>query len=280
MIYKIENKKLTVSIDTKGAQMVSAFHNRKERLWQNSDGSWADHAPVLFPICGRCAVLINGVDYNMPFHGFVLNSEFSVIKKTEKSISLQIQSNENTKKIYPYDFSFIVIYKVKFNKVVINYIVKNLSNEEMYFSCGAHDSFVVDNALEDYSISFNKKENLLAYFDDEGVLTDKTKQFSDNKKIDILGSGLANDGSLIFKNIKSNKITLLNENKKIVKISFNKLHHLVLWRTKNNDMICIEPWGNLPDSLSDKSVEFRNKDGVIKIKGKKEEKIKRSIRYY
>ena len=41
-------------------------------------------------------------------HGFARDSEFEFLSKTENSISFILKSNDETLKVYPYDFEFIV----------------------------------------------------------------------------------------------------------------------------------------------------------------------------
>ena len=87
MIYAISNDELTVSISDMGAEVVSVIHKGRQRVWQNDNGTWFGHSPVLFPVCGNNAVVIDGKDYNMPFHGFARKSVFSVVKNMSDSIT-------------------------------------------------------------------------------------------------------------------------------------------------------------------------------------------------
>ena len=110
MLYIIGNKCLSVAVDSFGAELNSVKKDGKELLWQNYDGSWDGHAPVLFPFCGHCAVKIDGKDYNAPAHGIVRQREFSRVFQTGTELVLTFTSSAETKKIYPYDFSFSVRY--------------------------------------------------------------------------------------------------------------------------------------------------------------------------
>lgn len=281
MNYIIENKNLKVTVNSFGAQICSVIYKGKEKSWQNQDGSWEDHAPVLFPVCGSCATIIDGVKYPLGFHGFAKDCEFEVLKIKKNYIELSTSSNEETKKVYPFDFTFKLIYSLSCDKINVKIIVYNNSQKDLYFSYGAHDSFVVDSALENYSLLFNKDENLIAELDDNGLLNGKTKTFPDKRKICIEGSGLKDDGSLIFKNLKSNKVWLIdNMGKKLVEVGFKGFHNFVFWRTKNNDMICIEPWLNLPDSINQDDVEFKDKNGVKTVAPNECCVVKRYIKYF
>jgi hypothetical protein len=60
MNYIIKNDKLTVTIASFGAEIISVVKDGKERSWQNPTGEWDGHAPLLFPVCGRCGITLDG----------------------------------------------------------------------------------------------------------------------------------------------------------------------------------------------------------------------------
>ena len=59
MIYEFGNGTLKCKVSDLGAELVSVVHNGKERLWQNENGGWSGHAPILFPHCGKCTVNVD-----------------------------------------------------------------------------------------------------------------------------------------------------------------------------------------------------------------------------
>ena len=70
MLHTIKDGNLSVTVNDEGAEFVNIVYNGKEKLWQNDNGSWAGHAPVFFPACGRCAVVVDGKFYSRKLHGF------------------------------------------------------------------------------------------------------------------------------------------------------------------------------------------------------------------
>ena len=84
MNYTIRNECLAVTVSSLGAEMLGVKAFGKERLWQNENGSWSGHAPVLFPVCGSCGVTVNGKTYEVGAHGFARKSEFATIKNNKK----------------------------------------------------------------------------------------------------------------------------------------------------------------------------------------------------
>ena len=70
MLYEINNGTIKLTVSSLGAEMTGLVKGGKERLWQNDNGKWAGHAPILFPACGNCALTTKGKKYPMIQHSF------------------------------------------------------------------------------------------------------------------------------------------------------------------------------------------------------------------
>ena len=53
MLYTLKNDRMTVTVNSRGAELWSLVRDGNEYLWQGDERYWSDRAPVLFPICGR-----------------------------------------------------------------------------------------------------------------------------------------------------------------------------------------------------------------------------------
>lgn len=282
MIHVIKNEKFEVSIDSFGAQINSVKFNGKERTWQNDSGEWSDHAPVLFPWCGHFAVKVYERKYPESVHGLAINTNFAVIEKKENSIRFSISSSKETKKYYPYDFIFDVIYTVEGDELKVDYEVGNPTDYEAFFACGAHDSFYTFDKLVDCAIEFEKEEDLRrVYADDNGLVYGEEKIYPKTKVFPFPNDRKEIDLSLIFKDIKSSFVYLLNaKREKLAKIYLGGLTNLLCWASPNGEYICIEPWSNLPDRVEGNKEEFYNREGVIRLPAKQKKTISRVIKYY
>ena len=280
MIYVIGNKRFSVAVDSFGAELNSIKKDGKELLWQNYDGSWNGHSPVLFPFCGHCAVNIGGKDYNAPAHGFVKNFEFSRISQTEKELVLCVVSNAETKKFYPFDFSFTVKYSVRATTLYIEYDVQNTGKGDMFFGCGGHESFNIDGKLESYFVEFEKEESLLRCFhDNDGYLTGETAVYPKSKFLRFKDMPVDNSETLIFKDIKSSWCKLVKNTGEITATTYFKgFSNLLFWRPDGAPVICMEPWTNLPDLIGE-TTDFRDKKGIIALSEGNNKVIKRKIKY-
>ena len=284
MRYIIKNEQLQVAVESRGAEIKSVIFNGQERAWQNDNGAWKDTAPLLFPVCGHYGVTVNGILYDMPPHGFVKKAEFTVVAQTADSIALQVSSNQQTKSVYPYDFTFTVTYRVKNNRLFIEYGVQNTGEKALYFACGGHDSFTFTGEISDYCLRFEKAENLVHYaHDDDGYLTGETTSYGENTDTLVLPSDFLQEGrTLIFKGVQSRKVVFQRKNgEKLAEICFDGFENLLIWRaTADSQYVCIEPWTNLPDYVGEEVKELSQKAGVYQVDAHTRKALTREIAYY
>lgn len=280
MIYSIFNKTLKVSINTFGAEIVSVVFNGVERVWQNENGKWSGHSPVLFPVCGNSAVVIDGKDYNMPFHGLAKRNEFSVVSVDEKSITLLFKYDEKTLEVYPFKFEFYVKYTVEDNSLKVNYVVKNVGDNDMPFAVGRHDSFSLESSLDHYRLRFEKEESFLAErHDDDGSLTNIYDDLGTGNVLNLPDNRLIGGHTIIFGGINSNSVILETDEGGIVaEVRFNGISNLLLWRPDDSQMICIEPWSALPDG--ENTIDFTENEKYFVIKPEEQKKYVFEIKYY
>lgn len=280
MLYIIGNKRLSVAVESVGAELNSVKKDGREMLWQNEDGSWAGHSPILFPFCGKCAVNIDGKVYAAPSHGVLRRNEFTFVSQTEKELVLAFESDEKTKALYPYDFKFTVRYAVRGCTLYIDYTVENKGVSEMFFGCGGHESFNVDKPLDKYFIEFEKEETLHRLFHNEdGYLTGETKTYPKSKYLYFKDVTIENSKTLIFENVRSSWCALVEKSgKTVAKTYFKGFKNLLFWRPKTASMVCMEPWTNLPDRENDKT-DFRQKTGIKPLSADEKRVVKRKITY-
>lgn len=283
MQYEIKSNKLSVTVDSVGAQLCSVEYCGKQRLWQNENGSWADYAPVLFPVCGQCNMTVDGKVYPMPKHGIVRHANFYLASQSKNSLTFVTCSNEQTLAQYPFDFEFAVTYTVKHSKLIITYTVtNNCVDRSMPFSCGTHVSFALPSNPQDYQVDFSKEDVLhLLQHTKQNYLTGKITDLGIGKTIKLTHDLLDDDRCIILRYPISGKVTLRNiaTKQKVVSVKYDDYPHLLLWHSIDSNMICIEPWHNLPDTEGD-TREFAVKDGVAVLPAKATQQIKQIIKYY
>ena len=275
MNYKIENDKLSLEVASLGAEPISIRYAGKERLWQNENGSWAGHAPVMFPVCGHCGITVGEKSYPVGAHGFARKSEFALRERGEDFLAFSLCASEQTKRVYPYDFELNVRYRLQGSSLEVRYEVYNPSSEPLYFACGGHPSFALENPIGEYEIEFSREESFRSLVHDAGgYLTGTAEDLGAGKSLKLREKYFVDGNTLIFADTVSKSAALKTAGKTAVCVTFEGFENLLLWRPEGARAICIEPWTNLPDPVQAADTEFCKKRGVIKVCGK--ERIERS----
>ncbi|MFR8871135.1 aldose 1-epimerase family protein [Paraclostridium sordellii] len=276
---KIENNKLIIETTNKGAELINIYSKteNKEFLWSGDSKFWGRHSPILFPIVGRLKdneTIIDSNLYNMNQHGFARDMEFNLIDKSINSTTYILKSNSKTKSFYPYDFELTVKYTLIDTTINIDWKVFNKSNEDMYFSIGAHPAFNIpfyDNeSINDYFLKFECSKDINNYTL-EGPFVSKK---SEVKSIDILNltPELFKNDALIYDNI--NKISIYSKNNtSSIDIKFESFPFVGIWSPyykESNSIapfLCIEPWYGIADSIDSTKI-FKDKLGINKLPNK------------
>ena len=258
MEYTIQNDYLTVSISDMGAELMSIkSKDGCEYLWQGDSKYWSGRAPIMFPICGRLfggEYTYLGKTYTLPNHGFARKSLFALKSASLSFVTLELTSNEETKKVYPFDFVLDVTFSLKDNSLNVKYEVKNTDDKEIIFSVGGHPAFNVplDKGLsfEDFYVEFNKRCNAVRVdFSPTCFLTHNDKPYNPKgtKRID-LRHDLFDDDAIFLYNV-SKEITLASDkSQRSVTMSFDGMKYIGLWHAVKTDApyVCIEPWTSVP----------------------------------
>lgn len=271
----IENDELKVAISTIGAELQSIYNklNSQEYLWNADPDYWAKKSPVLFPIVGGLKnnqYHFNGKTYVLNRHGFARENEFEVIQVSNKIVQFILSSSDKTKAIYPFDFKLTIEYRIEKNKLFTKYIVQNLTEDEMYFSIGAHPAFKVPlvekTNFDDWFLEFNSIENAAIFpLTKDGLLEINPNTFFQNTNHLQLKKELFYKDALVFKDLKSSTISLKSTSSKTgLTMQFDDFNFFGIWSAKNADFICLEPWCGIADSINSDG-NFTQKEGINKL---------------
>lgn len=265
-IITIKNEKISVDISTMAAEMQSIKANGKEYMWNGDPKFWGRRAPALFPICGSLKdnkYMYDGKFYSLNQHGFAKLSEFTVVEKTDDSAEFSLCANEETLKVYPFNFDLRIRYTLKELSIEIQYKVINNDSKDMYFSIGSHEGYMCEEGFWDYTLEFEKNENLISADVDGSLLCERKVNLGENVKELKLSNELFNIDSLIFLNLNSKSVKLKNDNK-CIRVDFPDFETLLIWTVKNSKYVCIEPWCGIPDYTTS-DYDFTKKTGIIKL---------------
>jgi galactose mutarotase-like enzyme len=274
-MHQLENNYLRVIAREHGAELTSVFDKKHniEHLWQADPHFWGWHAPVLFPVIGRCLndeIEIDGEQFRMAKHGFARNANFRLLDLTETSIVFSLKNNEQWQKIYPFKFEFLIRYKLEENALVVSYEVINKDTKNIYFSLGGHPAFAVPftegGHYEDYTLEFAETENVKRhYINNDGYLDGRKEVVLANTNTLQLKHNLFSEDALIFKDLKSRKVTIKDKNsERYLSVDFKGFNYLGIWAKVGAPYVCIEPWLGCADTAG-KPTAFKDKEGIIKL---------------
>jgi galactose mutarotase-like enzyme len=253
LITTIKNSNLTAVIKHFGAELCSLKDNSNtEYIWDGNPEFWGKHSPILFPIVGTFknnSYQYNDTEYKLSRHGFAREMNFELIDKQENSATFSLTSTDETLQRYPFDFELHLIYTLENTSLKIEYKVINKGKSKMPFSIGAHPAFDLPNNFENYSLEFEKEEPLEFYLLEDGLISNTTNKIQLDKKQLQLNYKLFENDALVFKKLPSKSITILENSKPLLKVSYEDFPNLGIWTPPNAPFICIEPWFGYSDTV-------------------------------
>jgi galactose mutarotase-like enzyme len=91
----------------------------------NPNASVRGGIPILFPICGNLpdnTYTYKGQQYQLKQHGFARDLPWTVVESSESnnspvSLTIVLDSNDQTRAIYPFDFQLAFTYELKDNSL-------------------------------------------------------------------------------------------------------------------------------------------------------------------
>lgn len=261
--YCIENDRLKVMFRSKSAELTSIVKKETgvEYLWCGDSTYWGWTSPVLFPIVGNVRdkqYTYDGRTYSLNQHGFARNQEFSLISRTETEIWFALESSEETKAEYPFDFCLEIGYVLADNQVKVCWRVKNTDDKILYFSIGAHPAFMcpLDGKGEqtDYYMGFETAEKELQYrlIDEScGLIDPKEYPLSLQDGLHRIEKEQFDKDALVIEHHQTQKMFLAGPDKiPYVTVDFDApLFGIWSPAGKGAPFICIEPWYGRSDSI-------------------------------
>ncbi len=218
MNVSLENDYLKVRINEKGAELNSLISKDTglEYMWSGDPAFWGKTSPILFPIVGtlkKDSYSYQNKLYKLSRHGFARDSTFQIVAQQEDSVIFSLSSTPASREKYPFDFELQIGYQLIEDNLEVNYMVENTGPDVLYFSIGAHPAFKVPlvkgTAYEDQYLEFNETENsgrwpIVA----EGLIKNAPIPFLRHTSILKLTRTLFNEDALVFKDLKSDKISI------------------------------------------------------------------------
>lgn len=244
-----ENSSFTINPERGGIVTEFSVGEAGNILYMN-DGIYRDPSkyirggiPVLFPMAGRLTgdkYQVQGETYSMPVHGLVRNYPWE-IRKTNftdgAEIVVGMQSNEETKKAFPFSFDVEFTYRLKGSTLAVEQAFKNLSSRDMPVSFGFHPYFrVLDKKNAKVLLDADTYKDMVS---GAVVPAEEVPDFTGEHEVGCL-----------FQDVRGQKAVLKADGCHI-ELEFDcSYRHVLLWSLPNEEFICVEPWTAKPDALN------------------------------
>ncbi|MEH2322365.1 MAG: aldose epimerase [Nostoc sp.] len=200
--------------------------------------------PILFPICGNLpnnTYTYDGKQYTLKQHGFARELPWKATEqKTQDKASLTVvlNSNEQTKAVYPFDFQVAFTYELQGNILEVRQEYKNFSSTPMPFSAGFHPYFLCGDKTQ-LEVEIPSKQ----YQDNQ---TKEIHSFDGNfdfsrDEIDFAFGQLTSQSATAIDRSRNLKLTLDYDH-------FST--YVVFWTVKGKEFYCLEPWSATRNSLN------------------------------
>lgn len=200
--------------------------------------------PILFPICGNLpdnTYSYKGQSYQLKQHGFARDLPWNVTRQVTEnlaSLTLVLESNDQTRAVYPFDFQLSFTYQLKGNTLEIQQRFTNHSTELMPFSVGFHPYLFTSDKTQ--------LELDLPAVQYQDQITKEVYPFSGSfdwtkDEIDVAFRQLSNQSASCTDRERRLKLEL----------TYSDIYStLVFWTVKGKDFYCLEPWSAARNALN------------------------------
>ena len=232
-----------VILPEKGATVISYKVDDQEYFYSDQDNLCSSERPrcgipFLFPVFGRTT---EGSAYPMEIHGFGHTSVWNVISYKTAELKLELCKNEDTLKVYPFQFRVELTFSMQDGRLFIHQKYENRGTEAMPYAFGFHPYFAVED-VEKTVISFHAQ---LEIDMPTGKATpclkaSATLTFPQN----------APETGAFFMQASDCAVIDAGFGRKI-KMNFDhNFNRLVLWAVRGKDFVCVEPINSSPNGLT------------------------------
>ncbi len=276
MQFIIENESLKVTVDSVGCEVTSIIgkNDGTEYLWIGDPEYWAQHAPSMFPICGRLTdgkCTYEGKTYEIGCHGFARKMEFTLAEKTPTSISMTLTADESTLAQYPFNFVFTITHTLDGTTVRTDFKVENKGENTMPYAVGGHPGFNIPlggaGEFTDYYLEFETPCDVKEIVCKECFITETLRPLAtEGGKIRRLTHDMFDNDAVIITDMAPAVSLKSTATDKSVTLRYDGMNYVSLWHKPlvAAPYVCIEPWTSIPDYFG-KSTDIMEKRDLFHL---------------
>ena len=274
----ISSGDLTATIDSMGAQLMSLTCAGAEYLWQGDPKFWPRRAPVLFPIVGclkNDEAMSAAGPVHLKRHGLARTNEHSIVERSESSVTFQLDSDEATRELYPFDFRLNMTYSTDGTSLAQRFAVTNTGDVDLPFTLGGHPAFNVPmpgaegERFDDYALVFAERWSPEVPVIDERGLHDfgrMTRLMDNDRELPLSHELIERHATLVFHDVPKNRVTLVGTRSNHgVELEFDGFDYLGVWTASPEaPFLAVEPWHGCATAY-DESDRFEDKRSTITL---------------
>ena len=228
---------------------------RRENFWTTIVD--AGGSPFLFPVCGRHRLpgkpgvyIWEGVEYTMPLHGFGMYRPWKIASVTDNQVTVTLVSDDQTRAMYPFDFSVSLEYRVEAGVFTCRHAVTNHGASSMPFASGFHPYFqLTENELVSCWVTgtfeaighYNADFTAIAGWDPVGASVPAVEAARANQFIRLRST------DPVHITVGGKTIAVLHVSGSESDTPFS---YIQFYRSGSDPFICVEPWMDLPNALN------------------------------
>ncbi len=191
--------------------------------------------PFLFPVFGRTP---EDSIYPMEIHGFGHTSVWTVLEQREDVLRLELVANEETRKVYPFEFRVELVFSLIDGKLSIHQIYENTGEVGMPFAFGFHPYFAVNPTEVKVQVDAGAELDMA---------TGKPCPIKNNPVQLVFPEGAPEYGAFFVQ--AKNEAVIQSEDKQIHMVFDENFNRLVFWAVRDKEFLCVEPINSSPNGL-------------------------------
>ena len=198
-----------------------------------------------------------GQTFPMPQHGFARKSKWRVTKVNETALAMELVPNDETRKVYPFEFRHQIIYELIDSRLHLHQSIENHGTRVMPFSTGLHPYFKVPllegSKREDCEVELPDCRLITQHKDWQSWTAEPFAARRISVQDDVSGTMFLTD----FANPEIAIIDPASNLKTVLHFDSARYPFLALWaKSTAEPYYCIEPWTALPNSFARKETEL------------------------
>lgn len=213
--------------------------------------------PILFPFIARHYVDgvlakwrdASGTVRDMPMHGFARNLPFEVVEQNTRVLRMRLQPNDETKAIYPFDFSFDVAYELTGATLISTLETTNTGGTPLPYYAGHHFYFAIPhNTRNEWQIDLPCKtwgsqnsDGSVNFYEAESTST----TLDDPRLVDRFHLNFTQPG-IRLQNAQTGALRRVEWEPEYSPLWYD----VTTWtQSSESNFYCIEPWLGLPNAI-------------------------------